>query len=272
MSSLQTINGLIVRETPYGEADKILQVLTAEYGKIPVYAKGVRSFRHRYRSTSQLMSYCEFVLYRKNDFYYLKEAFLHDNFYDITKDLERFSLAQYCMEVACDVCVEGEEEGEMLRLLLNTLYLLAQKEKPLSQIKAVFELRTVMENGWMPALGVCGDCATPITEGFLDLPGGVMYCPKCREQYEKSIHITDIYGNERIPFHSDVVKWISFPVFTLMQVVLSAPAKRICAFSASEQELEALGEVSEAYLLHQLERGFSTLDFYHTLKKSYPIS
>lgn len=265
--SLDSLDGLVVREIPYGEADKILHVLTAEYGKIPVYAKGVRSFKHRYRACAQLMSFNEFVLYRKNDFYYLKEAAVVENFYSITQDIERFALAQYCMDVAADVCVEGEEEGAMLRLLLNTLYLISQGEKPLSQIKAIYELRTAQENGWMPAIFHCADCNAPLTQGFFDLPGGVVYCEACQKRFNATVLPTDPLGYEGAgAFRSGVLKFVTPDVLALMRYILSADPKRIAAFSAPEPLLCELGDVCEAYLLHQLERGFSTLDFYKTLQ------
>ncbi len=268
--SLYSLDGLVIREIPYGEADKILHVLTAEYGKIPVYAKGVRSFKHRYRSCAQLMAYNEFVLYRKNEFYYLKEAATVENFYSVTQDLDSFALAQYCLEVASDVCVEGEEEGGMLRLLLNTLYLIAQGEKPLSQIKAVYELRTAQENGWMPALHACADCAAPLNQGFFDLPGGVVYCEACQKRFSNTVVPTDPLGFEGAgAFRSGVLKFVTPDVLALMRRILAADPKRIAAFSAPEPLLSELDSVCESYLLHQLERGFSTLDFYHSLHK-YP--
>ena len=41
------VKGLIVRETLLGETDKLLSVLTSEYGRIPVMAKGARSEERR---------------------------------------------------------------------------------------------------------------------------------------------------------------------------------------------------------------------------------
>ena len=47
--------------------------------------------------------------------------------------------------------------------------------------------------------------------------------------------------------------------------ILSCDLKRILAFSIEGKERTLLCDFAERYLLSQLERGFSTLDFYRTL-------
>ena len=44
--------------------------------------------------------------------------------------------------------------------------------------------------------------------------------------------------------------------------------KRLFSFQLEEKSLSAFADVAEAYLLTQLERGFSTLDFYKSLRLS----
>ncbi len=261
---LCSVNGLILRETVYGEADKILTVLTAEYGKITVYAKGVRSFRNHYQSAAQIMSYNEFVLYQKRESYQFKEAAIVENFFEIRNDLECFALAQYFLDVANDVCVEGERQDEMLQLLLNTLYLLCKKEKSYAQIKAVFELRCAAVSGWMPDLSACAVCGAQKKSYYLDLAGGVLTCASCFSRKEQ-MGFTDIDGYQIarkegfVPIHEATLQ--------AMRYVISAPPNRIIAFSVDEENLPTLSKVCEKYLLSQLERGFLTLDFYKSLQK-----
>lgn len=68
------VKGLIVRETLLGETDKLLSVLTSEYGRIPVMAKGARSIRSRYMTSTQLMCYSELTIYKRGDRFWLREA------------------------------------------------------------------------------------------------------------------------------------------------------------------------------------------------------
>ena len=54
-------HGLILRETETKETDKILTVLTAEMGKIPVIARGARRKNSRLAAACQLFAWSETV-------------------------------------------------------------------------------------------------------------------------------------------------------------------------------------------------------------------
>ena len=49
------------------------------------------------------------------------------------------------------------------------------------------------------------------------------------------------------------------------QYICMCDMKKLFSFQAGPQTMEALSQISEAYLTTQLERGFSTLDFYKSL-------
>ena len=51
----------------------------------------------------------------------------------------------------------------------------------------------------------------------------------------------------------------------LAGILLSLTSKKIFSFEINEEALESLSHITEAYLVTQLERGFSALDFYKTL-------
>ena len=50
-----------------------------------------------------------------------------------------------------------------------------------------------------------------------------------------------------------------------MRHIAYGDAKRLLSFSLGEESLRLLGDLTEAYLHTQLERGFRTLDFYKQL-------
>ena len=50
-----------------------------------------------------------------------------------------------------------------------------------------------------------------------------------------------------------------------MRYICYCDSKKLFSFQAGEDTLQQLSEVTEAYLATQLERGFSTLDFYKSL-------
>ena len=58
----QVVRGIVLRSVDTKEADKILTVLTAQLGKVPVVAKGARSRRSRVTAATELLSYAEMTL------------------------------------------------------------------------------------------------------------------------------------------------------------------------------------------------------------------
>ena len=54
-------------------------------------------------------------------------------------------------------------------------------------------------------------------------------------------------------------------VLEAMRYICLCDPKRIFSFQLGEEKLAQLANLTEAYLLTQLERGFSTLDFYKSL-------
>ena len=58
---------------------------------------------------------------------------------------------------------------------------------------------------------------------------------------------------------------MSSSVTAACRYILHARPERMFAFSLEESERETFEKVCEAYLLHHLERGFDSLDFYKSL-------
>ena len=85
-----TCDGVVIRETDYKDNDKIVTFLTAEYGKITVLAKGVKSIKSKNSSAVQLFCSSTFEMAEKNGRYTLKSANLLDSFYAVTDNIERF--------------------------------------------------------------------------------------------------------------------------------------------------------------------------------------
>ena len=66
--------GLVLRETEYQDADKLLTVLTKDRGKLTLRARGVRSRNSRLKSGCQLLAYSEFTVYEGRNTQSVQEA------------------------------------------------------------------------------------------------------------------------------------------------------------------------------------------------------
>ena len=90
---MQEVEGIILKETPYKEHSKIIQILTKEYGLISVVAKGVKSPKSKLRALSIRYTYGIFqVNYKEGKLSTLVNA-------DVINPLEKISQILYIQQL-----------------------------------------------------------------------------------------------------------------------------------------------------------------------------
>ena len=249
-----TTQGIVLRETNYKEADKILTVLTRDWGKRTVKARGCRRKNSKLTAASQLLVYSELTLSERGEFTTLTEADPLEQFWSVRQDLETLALASYFAEVAEASAQEGETCPELLSLLLNCLYALDTLKKPRALVKAVFELRLLCLTGYEPLLDACAVCGAPEPlRARLHLSQGVLCCAACQGR---------LGGGVSMP--------LSPGALAAARYIVSGPPKKLFSFALAEESLRRLGQATEAFLMTQQERGFRTLDYYKQLERSLP--
>ena len=170
-------DGIVLREVAYQDSDKLLTVLTREYGKLTVRARGVRSSRSRSKAACQLLAYSEFTLLERGGRYVVTEATAKEMFPELRNDLELLSLASYFAQAADVLSPEGEENPPFVSLLLNALYALGRLGLPQKLVKAVFEMRAMCLSGYEPDLRGCAVCGAPEPDRFNISQGRDTRCP-----------------------------------------------------------------------------------------------
>lgn len=242
-----TIKGLVLRVTTYNDTDALLTVLTHEHGKLTVKARGVRRKNSPLVAPCQLLAYSEFTLFSYKQMYTINEAHTVELFQELRRDLLKLSMGTYFAQVAEVLCQEDMPNPQLLSLVLNCLFALSKTELDQRLIKTVFELRSACLAGYFPDLNGCVKCGHPHPDRF-DVSAGHMECSGCRS--------TDSDGI-RMPVHPGALDAIRY--------ICTCDPKQMFSFRLGEEALKSLYQLSELYLTTQLERSFSTLDFYKNL-------
>lgn len=244
---LMKTKALILREVSYKESDRMLTLLTQERGKMSVSARGSRKKGSPIAAGTQLLCWSELVLYEYRGRWSVKEAAVERQFRGMRVELERFSLGCYFAEAAQTLALEDLPAPDLLSLILNSLHVLDKKpELPLSLIKTVFEWRCMCAAGYEPQLGGCALCGAPEPEQPRFQPlEGILHCEACRPE-------------------GDSMPLSPAALAALRRIVYGDP-KKLFSFRLDEASLAQLAEISERYMLLQLDRGFGTLDFYKQL-------
>ena len=242
-----TTQGLVIRVSDYNDHDSLLTLLTREHGRLTVKARGLRRKNSPLIAPCQLLAYGEFTLFEYRGMYTVNEAHSLELFQELRRDLLKLSLGTYFAQVTEVLSQEDMPNPEILSLILNCLYALSKLSEPENKVKAVFELRCACIAGYSPDLYGCHVCGKDMTDRF-DVSAGVLECSECRSVESSGL---------RMPLTPSILE--------AMRYISYCEPKRVLNFEASNDMLERLSQISEIYLTTQLERGFSTLDFYKSL-------
>ena len=263
-----TTDGLVIREIAVGENDKMLTLLTPDQGRITVVAKGARSLRSQVLSVAQLYSYGNYEIHEKGDYKWLRGGSLIEGFFGLREDIERLSLAAYIADVACELTGEELPSIEMLRMTLNTFYAISKGKKSHAIIKGVYELRAAGFSGFMPELSGCRYCKSDSADRlYLDVMNGCCVCSDCinkRALKQSASRIRSAYDDEQEL--RSILLPITPSVLAAMRYAVQSLPERMFSFNLDgKDEMDMFSRAAEEYLLHHLERGFTSLDFYKSM-------
>ncbi|MDD5953261.1 MAG: DNA repair protein RecO [Oscillospiraceae bacterium] len=241
-------DGLVIGEKIVGESDRLVTLLTREEGILRAFAPQAKNLKNSKVSSTQLLCYSQFVLYKGKDKYVVNDGQAIEVFFGLRRDIESLSLAQYFCELASLLAPQESEAGDFLRLILNGLSFLSSGTRPHLLLKPVVEMRLLALAGFMPNLIGCDTCGVYESDPMYFLPGkGVLYCKDCiKDAGERSLAVAP-------------------GVLTALRHTIYAEFQKLFSFSLQPEGLKQLSQISETYLLHIIGRRIPTLEFYHQM-------
>lgn len=236
------LRGIVVREVYVGEADKYIDLFTDKLGKVTIYVKRVRSNRSHNLVGAQLLNYCEYVLFKKKDRYYISSCELVESFYNIRCDVVSLTYAVHFLDIINGVICEDECQVSLLKLLLNTLYVLSKGIKDRRLVCSIFELRLLKILGYEPYTKACVCCNEITNTMFFDISDGGLICSKCK------------------PLKGNVVK-IGVGTVKALKFIMTVSQKDLFKFDLDKECRGELSRVSKKYLEYKLDKIYNKLDF-----------
>lgn len=143
---------IILKRTDYGEADRILSLLTPDYGKLSLMAKGVRRVKSKLAGGIELFSVSEITFIKgRGDVGTLVSTRLVKHYEHIVGDLSRTMLG-YELIKKLHKATEDEPEEEYFDLLREAFEALNEKMVPENLIRFWFDIQLLRLNGSTPNL------------------------------------------------------------------------------------------------------------------------
>jgi DNA repair protein RecO (recombination protein O) len=151
VNQLQT-TGIVLTRTDFGEADRIVTMLTPDYGKIRLMARGVRKPKSKLAGGIELFSVSDITFIKgKGEIDTLISTRLKKHFGEIVKDINRVQLG-YELIKSLHRATEDEPEAEYFELLQYALAALDQESIDLDLIRVWFQSQLLKLAGHSPNL------------------------------------------------------------------------------------------------------------------------
>lgn len=238
-------DAIVLKIVKTGESDRLLTLLTRDRGIIKAFAKAANRPKNKLHMSTNLFCYGSFTFFEGAKSIKVEECDLNETFYALQNDIVRLSLAQYFNELMIEAAPKETEASEYLRLLLNSLYFLAEGKRDYRLLKSVFEMRFASIIGYMPSVVACKVCGEFETDPmFFNTETGELFCKNC-------------HGKNTDEYSLEVISGIRHIVFS--------PLERLFTLQMSESEIGRLGYASEKYLSGVVQKKFKTLDFYKSM-------
>ncbi len=162
----KTFKGIVLNVKDKGEADKVITLLTCEEGVVYVTAKGVKKASSKLKYVSQPFCFCEVEVVEGKAGYILSGASPIEQFFELTKSLEKFYLASALSEIFQKAdCFGAESYGDVIFLAksFQSIILCAEENLGALSIKLMYELNKLSGYGF--ATFDCINCGGKIEVG-----------------------------------------------------------------------------------------------------------
>ncbi|MDY5840957.1 MAG: DNA repair protein RecO [Corynebacterium camporealensis] len=171
---------VVIRSYDFGEADRVIVLLTKRHGLVRGVAKGVRRAKSRFGSRLQLFVNLDVQLYAGRSLYSITQADTVAYYgAQIIDDYERYTAACAALEAA-ERLAQNDAPGDpyLYNAITQTLERL-QHAEPIDALNA-FLLQAMAHAGWSPSLFDCAQCQRPGPHHAFHPAVGGAACHQCR--------------------------------------------------------------------------------------------
>ncbi|MGA9524741.1 MAG: DNA repair protein RecO [Myxococcaceae bacterium] len=172
---------VVLSTVDYGEADRLVTLLTREHGKLSAFAAGARKSKRRFAGALEPGTLLKAQLVeRRGSTVRLDGVDVERTFHHVREDLVLISRMMYCLELCRELTRDREPHAQLFDALEAYLGRLEQKQAGPTSLIA-FELDALAQAGLMPRFDACALCDGAVgPEAAFDPGHGGAVCGNCR--------------------------------------------------------------------------------------------
>jgi DNA repair protein RecO (recombination protein O) len=208
---LRETEALVLRTHRLGEADKIVSLLTRQFGRLRAVAAGAQRPKSRYGGTLEPLSYVRLWIFEREnrDLLRINSAELAESFFSMQKDYRVQIAAQYVAEAAERFLPEREANDRVFRLLLAVLRAIkgtGEINRPL----VYFNYWLLRLGGFLPDFAACAGCGAKLdARGYYVAGAHGLACGACQSPRDSfSVAMSDIADTTEC-CQAPLEKWIT---------------------------------------------------------------
>lgn len=240
--------GLVLKEHPYREHDKILTIFTEDDGKIQCIARGVRRQKGGFIASTQIFAYSELIYYPGKNFGNINQSHLIEAFYPLRNDLGKMTLASYLLDLMMNAFDFYQKSPEILKLLLHVLFYISNKKARHDCILvAAFQMKLIAYLGYRPGLERCMVDQSEKYLNFFSIENNGVICQTCKAEVQGYIYR------------------LSPGMLALLHDFLRRPIKELIAVEANEEDIGKLNDLLDHYISHCVGKSSKAYTFYKNL-------
>jgi len=241
-------DAIVLRRLDYGDADRILTLLTREHGKLAAIAKGARRSKARTGSSLDLFGRSRMMLAKGRNLDVVAQVERRGDVRHIAGDLRRTAYAGLVSEIADKVLEDRHPVDDVFELVAGTLDRLNDVNRSARVDAAWFVMRMLDVLGYQPQLFDCAGCSQPLPEAdawFSPLLGGVL-CSRCGA-------------------HDQAGSPVSVNSLKVLRVMASDQGELFDRLRLPAPVLEQVEQALQAQLEYHLDRRLKSIEFIRSL-------
>lgn len=176
--AIRNDQGIVLRGYPFGEADRVVVLLSPNNGKLRTVAKGVRKTTSRFGGRLEPFTHVDLVLYEGRNLDTITQVSIIEGFPRLRSDLTRVVGAGIMVEAA-DAVAQEEESALRLFLLLQRGLRALESGVVGNDLITSFLLKLAGVVGVAPALEHCAACGQEDGLVGFSLANGGVLCERC---------------------------------------------------------------------------------------------
>lgn len=241
MENETSLTGMVLKDSPVGEYDKRISLLTLERGRISAFLRGAKRPKGSSFSSIGPFSFGKFFIYEGRNSNSVVRAEITQRFEGVTNDLTNTFYGAYFLDVAEYYSREYTEEKDRLGLLIQSLRALESDKFTPEFVLLVYELKTIALSGEFPNIFTCSRCGTKENLNYFSFRDRVIFCPECHDDKD------DLF------LLSEGVRYALWFIF-------STPVEKLYSFKLSERALSDLREFTDRYKRLYFNHSFKTYE------------